>query len=286
MLNSDNVSAANAFPSDLPPPRQPSRRLTLLTGLAAAAVLILWSVGTPDGIIGKANAIGYAICHRIASHSFLIDGVPMPLCARCTGIYLGMMTGLLILIASGRRRVSKIPPTSVSVVLGLFVVLMGIDGVNSYTTLIPGLPHLYEPDNTLRLITGLLCGLAMINFVYPVFNDVTWQQPGEGRSIETRRELAGICAILGFVALLVLSERPTFLLILGVISTIGVVIMMSMIGTVLYMSLFRLQNSLRAWRGFLVPVLGGLTMAFVLIGGIDGLRLLLTHTWAGFTIGG
>jgi uncharacterized membrane protein len=237
-------------------------------------------------VIGKVNAIGYAICHQMASHSFLINGLPMPLCARCTGIYLGVMTGLLILIASGRRRVCKMPIPGVNIVLGLFIIAMGIDGVNSYATLIPGLPHLYEPNNTLRLTTGLLCGFAMINIVFPVFNDVTWQQPDESRSIHNWREFGGMIAILGFVGLLVLSERPTFLLILGVISTIGVVIMMSMIGTVLYMSLFRLQNTLRAWRGLLVPVLGGLTMAFVLIGGIDAVRLLLTHTWSGFTIGG
>ena len=93
-------------------------------------------------------------------------------------------------------------------------------------------------------------------------------------------------ALLAFVGLLVLSERPTFLLVLGVISTIGVVVMMGMIGTVLYMSLFRLQNTLRSWRGLLVPALGGLTTAFVLIGGIDAVRLFLTHTWSGFTIGG
>lgn len=267
-------------------PKPPARWLAVLTVVAAVVVLLLWSVGTPAGVMGKINAVGYAICHQIAAHSFLIDGVPMPLCARCTGIYLGVMTGLAILIVSGRRRVRRMPPINIMIVLGLFVALMGIDGVNSYATLIPGLPHLYEPNNTLRLFSGLLCGLALITIVFPVFNDVAWQQPDNGRSVETLRELGGMVLIVAFVGLLLLSDRPTFMLILGVISTIGVIVMLSLIGTVLYISLFRLQNSLLAWRGLLLPALGGLTVAFMLIGGIDAVRLLLTHTWAGFAIGG
>ncbi len=270
--------------SSFPVKRIP-RALAVAIVLSAIGVFGLWTFGTPAGIIGKANAIGYAICHRIASHSFLINGDPMPLCARCTGIYLGVVTGLLIQFASRRRKVCRLPGRGVAFVLGLFIVLMAIDGANSYLTLLPGGTGVYEPHNALRLITGIYCGFAVISLIYPVFNGVVWADAVYERGIRDFRELAGMCAVVGFVALLVLSERPTFLLILGLISVLGVVAMLTMIGTVLFISITRRDGMIQAWRGLAIPVMAGFTLAFIEIGGIDTIRLFLTGTWAGFPIG-
>src|SRR5579871_4457105 len=131
--------------------RRMPRWLSILVGIAAVAVIGVWMWGTPPGVDGKIDAIAYAICHRIPGHSFLINGLPMPLCARCTGIYLGVMTSFLIMAASGRTKVSRLPPWSVIAMLGLFVVVMGIDGVNSYIGLFRG-SSFYETDNWMRLV--------------------------------------------------------------------------------------------------------------------------------------
>ncbi len=56
--------------------------LAALTGL----IMALWWLGTPPGLAGKADAVGYAVCHRIADRSFHVDGVQLPLCVRCTGM--------------------------------------------------------------------------------------------------------------------------------------------------------------------------------------------------------
>jgi uncharacterized membrane protein len=268
------------------PPRQISRRVAIFVGFAAFAVLLIWALGTPPGILGKADAVGYAICHRIAERSFLINGMPMPLCARCTGIYLGVMASCLIAIASGRTRVSRLPPPSVAVVLGLFVVIMGIDGVNSYIHLFPGGTGVYEPHNWLRLVTGMYCGVTIFNIILPVFNGVVWQQPAEGRSLNNLRELVGVCAVVAVVILLVLSERPVFLWIFGLASTIGVVMLLTMIGMVLFLSVLKMDRNAARWHDLAVPALAGLTLAFIQIGAIDVARFALTGTWAGFTFGG
>ena len=63
-----------------------------------------WLLTTPPGILGKADAVGYAVCHRIDLRSFHIQGRQMPLCARCTGMYLGAMLGLLYLAVRYPRR--------------------------------------------------------------------------------------------------------------------------------------------------------------------------------------
>ncbi len=268
------------------PARRVPRGVAVFVVIAAAGVLIAWMLGTPSGVLGKASAIGYAICHQIAARSFLIDGTPMPLCARCTGIYLGVVTGLFLMFASGRGKVCQLPPRNITTILSLFVVAMGLDGINSYIHLFPGGTGVYEPHNWLRLVTGIFCGFAVISIVFPVFNSVVWTEPQDARGIRSLRELAGMCAVLAFVVLLVLSERPTFLLILGLVSIFGVVAMLTMIGTVLFVSVLKLENHARNWRNLIVPVLAGLTLTFIGIGGIDALRLFLTGTWAGFNFGG
>ena len=262
------------------------RRLAILVGIAAAVVLGLWLFGTPDGILGKAEAIGYAICHRIAARSFLINGMPMPLCARCTGIYLGVLSGLMLAFASGRGKATRLPPTRVIIALAAFVAVMGFDGVNSYIHLFPGGTGLYEPQNWLRLVTGMYCGIAMIELVLPVFNNSVWRSPERQRSVNNLRELAGICAVGAVVVLMVLTQDPILLTILGVLSTLGVLIMLSLIGTVLFLSIIRRDRTVVSSWQLAIPVLAGLTIAFIELGGMDIIRYALMGTWNGFPLGG
>src|ERR1041384_1877942 len=129
------------------------RWMAIGVGITAAVVVCVRILGTPDGIDGKFDAIGYAICHRIDARSFLINGMPMPLCARCTGIYLGVVVCFLIALVSGRAKASRLPSIKVSIALIIFVAIMGFDGVNSYIHLFPGGTGLYTPQNWLRLVT-------------------------------------------------------------------------------------------------------------------------------------
>jgi len=279
----DSPTQPNVLP--VLPSRQVSRRLAIFVVLAAFTVLVAWALGTPSGILGKADAIAYAMCHRIESRTFNIDAdTLMPLCARCTGIYLGVMISYLVTVAARRTRVGNLPPRSVIAVLILFVGIMGFDGVNSYLHLFPGVTGLYEPNNVLRLVTGMGCGLALFNLVFPVFNSMAWQAPDQGRPIENLRELLGLCAIAVIVILIVLSDRPVFMWVFGVVSTLGVILMLTMIGTVLFLSFTRLHQSVQRWRDLAIPLLAGLTLAFIEIGAIDILRFALTQTWAGFKL--
>ena len=70
------------------------------------------------------------------------------------------------------------PPVPVLAVLLGFVALFAVDGLNSYLTFFPGAPHLYEPQNWLRLATGTLHGLAISFIVLPVFGFTFWRESG------------------------------------------------------------------------------------------------------------
>ncbi|RMF54122.1 MAG: DUF2085 domain-containing protein [Chloroflexota bacterium] len=265
-----------------------SRRLQLMVASAAATIFALWLLGTPDGVLGKAAAVGYAICHQIAERTFPIDleaDLLMPLCARCTGIYLGVLLSFLILAARNRLRSYRFPPLPIVAILIGFVALLGVDGVNSYLTFFPGYQPIYPPSNPLRLITGLLAGITAAHLIVPFFNSTLWAQPQPTRSLDGLRDLLAVCAAAGVVALLVLSGRPLILWTLGVLSSLSVVALLSAIGAALFVSVLRRERQAHTWRDLIVPLLAGFSLAMLEISAITLVRFALTGTWSGFVIG-
>lgn len=58
--------------------------------------------GKPAAVAAATYLIGGVVCHQRPDRSFHPGGVQMPVCARCTGLYLGGAAG--VLVAAGRRR--------------------------------------------------------------------------------------------------------------------------------------------------------------------------------------
>jgi uncharacterized membrane protein len=70
--------------------------------LAATLTLLLGAVLPPfvGPAFGTVLYAGFApLCHQLAERSFAVDGVPFAACHRCTGIYLGLVLGVLALPA-------------------------------------------------------------------------------------------------------------------------------------------------------------------------------------------
>lgn len=264
---------------------RPRRRLAPLSiVLVALAALAGFALATPPGILNKADAVGYAICHRIASHSLTIAGRQLPLCARCTGIYLGALLGLTTLTAAGRQRASRLPPRRVLLTLIGFIALMGIDGLNSYLSLFPSLPYLYPPQNWLRLVTGVLYGLALAALIYPLFNSVIWREPEAMPSLRNARELVGLLLLASIVVALVLTENPALLYPLALLSTLGVVLMLSLVNSMLALAVSRRENVAANWRQAWPLFVAGVALTFIEIGLMDVVRFSFTGTWQGFNL--
>ncbi|MBM4422568.1 MAG: DUF2085 domain-containing protein [Chloroflexi bacterium] len=263
-----------------------SRPAITLALIALALVFTAWYLYAPPGAMGKATAIGYAICHRISVRSFFAGEIQLPLCARCTGIYLGLMAGVAFMAIIGRGRAGVLPPTRAIMALVLFITVMGVDGVNSYLTLLPGLPRAYEPQNWLRLLTGLLTGVAVSGLIFPVFNQTLWRNWIETPVVGNLRELAAIVLAAMIVAALVLSGNPYILYPLALISAGGVLFLMTMTNSVIFMLATRTENKAGHWRDAVVPVAAGLAISLALILLIDVGRYTVTGTWDGFVIPG
>lgn len=104
----------------------------------------------------------YAVVHGICAqeHNIFLANMQFPICARNTGIYISFLLTLAYCFGRGRGRAGQLPHWSVLGVLGLFVVIMGIDGFNSLFTDL-GLPTLYMPRNDLRTLTGMGMGITI-----------------------------------------------------------------------------------------------------------------------------
>lgn len=255
-----------------------------LLAALAAALLGVWLWYTPPGVLGKADAIGYAICHRIDERSFHLGSRALPLCARCTGTFLGAVVGLAVMAALGRARAGKFSPLRVVVVLVGFIGVMGVDGVNSYASLFPQLPHLYQPQNWLRLVTGMFEGVALIAIIYPVFNQTLWKNWEDRPALANFRELGLMAGVAVAIIGLVLSDNPYVLFPLALLSAGGVWMMLTLLNTILLLILSRHENRAEGWQGAVAPLLAGATVALLQISVVDAARYALFHSWGGLVL--
>lgn len=265
-----------------------SRRLIPLVVLAAALLLMgFYSVTDGaylehDPALNGADYVGYSVCHRITDRSFTIAGRQLPLCARCTGMYLGVSLTFAILALAGRRRWSYLPPLRVVLVLLGFIALLAIDGINSYSHFFPNLPHVYEPQNWLRLLTGLGAGLTMGVILFPALSQTLWHDQQHRPAIGSLRELLGLVLIAVLVGALVLTGQSTILYVLGLVSAAGVLIVLTAINTTALLILSRKDARARRLREALLPLTIGLLLAVLQVAVISIIRFSATGTMTGF----
>ena len=88
--------------------------------------------------------VGVAFCHRRKDRSIKMSNYTFPLCARCTGLWLGFAVGLLFRVAGLHT------PPMFSVALMLPLIIDGLAQFVGYR----------ESNNQLRILTGVLFGIA------------------------------------------------------------------------------------------------------------------------------
>lgn len=266
-------------------PQSPGRKSPfpwpgLIVSLAVGALLV-FLVLTPDGFLTKADMIGYAVCHRLEDHSISIAGQQLPLCARCSGTFIGALVGFAgQAVVLRRRRAAEFSSPLILVILVLFMLLWAGDGLNSYMALIGG-PHLYEPQNWLRLATGALNGLAMSALVYPVFNYTLWREPSPQRAIRSLRDLGVLVLLEGGLVGLVLTRWSWLLYPLALLSALGVLALLTTVNSMLVLMITRRENVVDRWYEGAIPLLVGFTIALMQVAAIDAVRYVLTGTLTG-----
>ena len=262
-----------------------------LVPIAALIVFGVWFYIAPPGLLGKADSIGYAICHRIDERSFHVFGRQLPLCARCTGeFYAAGMTLLFLTLVSPKK--SGMPGWKLGAPLILFLLAFGVDGSNSYLYLLKqtshgafdNIPNLYIPNNTLRLFTGSGMGIALASILYPAFNGSAWKKHDPAPALDWKK-LGAIIGIILIIDLLILTEIPFVLYPIAIISILGVLSLLIIVFSMVWVLMMRLENAFDSLTQMWMPFLAGVTLALLMITVIDLLRFRLTGTWGGFPLG-
>lgn len=95
------------------------------------------------------------LCNQDASRSFNIAGHLLPVCQRCTGVYMGMGISFIYLLLSRHYR-KGLPPRSIAYVNIACLLAMPIFGF-----------HLLDPSPAWRLWSGLIYGNALVSLLLP-----------------------------------------------------------------------------------------------------------------------
>jgi len=94
--------------------------------------------------------LNFVTCHRLPERSFFWKGQQFPVCARCTGIYLGYLSMPLFMFCLFGWGVG------ISLLMFLPAVIDG--SIQAFFDI--------ESNNTRRLITGLMSGLGLMSLVH------------------------------------------------------------------------------------------------------------------------
>ncbi len=166
-----------------------SRKLAASTYAGVLILVLVWIAGiVSDPLIRAAGgddstllsllAHAYGrVCHQIADRSFHIAGHPLAVCARCFGIYVGYLAGLIVYPFARSLTQTELPPRS-WLIAALVPVAVDVAG---------GYLGIFENTLASRALTGLIAGAAgafytlpgLVSLAASLFKAQTTAAPGD-----------------------------------------------------------------------------------------------------------
>ena len=160
--------------------------------------------------------MGSAVCHQMAERSFIFEGMQMPLCARCTGIYIGAFFAFCFFFLKKRMNSGKPFSIGQAVLTGCAILPLGVDGVGSYL-------GFWESSQWMRVLSGSLAGVIVPGFLLMAVN-YDPQKRNEMLIYEKTAELLFLMVIAVGFGMLLYVDMPIGV-IAGVISILGEVLL-------------------------------------------------------------
>lgn len=130
------------------------RDTRIVAAVVAAIPVVIVSAATictfaiASGASMKWRQLFRVLCHGIPTRCLQLFDTPMPICARCTGIYVGLFAGLIAFVF-----LPPIQERMLRVALYVAALPMAIDGITQAMTL-------RESTNGLRVVTGFAAAIV------------------------------------------------------------------------------------------------------------------------------
>ncbi|MHB0857452.1 MAG: DUF2085 domain-containing protein [Anaerolineae bacterium] len=177
------------------------------------------------------------VCHQIPERCLHYGGEPLPLCARCLGTFTGIVLAWLVLTSLRRGR-AGLPSRPASLILLALAIGWVVDGTNSFWALMSGAPIIYEPSNSLRLLTGLGLGLGMGAVLFPIYQQVSSLAPDERPVLARWREIIPLLLMGGLWALVVMIRWPQNLVFWTLLAGLAVVVALTIVNKLVLLLAF------------------------------------------------
>lgn len=116
----------------------------------------------PKALILLIYMIFKLICHQKPERSYFIFGAQLPVCARCLGIYVGLLLGACIYPIFKKLNDTKIPDFKY---IGFGIIPIFVDGISQVF-------HLYPSPAYIRFITGCIASTVLVFYLLPVQNQI------------------------------------------------------------------------------------------------------------------
>ena len=253
------------------PVRRSDRAWTLVLAAASTTLAVVFLMFSPPGFWNKLMAVGSAVCHQDPAHSFLVYGRQMPLCAHCTGMYLGALLSLAFHFQRGK--LGSLPPRKMVIPLGLLFFAFALDGLNSWAASLGTGWNFYETTNLTRLVTGTGAGLVIGTVLAPIFNQTAWASWVKASALPNGKKLAVLLAAAAVIILAVYASPQALRYPAAILSVLGVLVVLCLAYTTLALIILKRENIANSLRDLLLPLLVGMFTAFLQISFLALLRI-------------
>jgi uncharacterized membrane protein len=144
------------------------KRLAALTYAAVIILVVIWiagiiwvallgATGEHSTLLSVLQHTYGRVCHQIDERSFHLDGHPLAVCARCFGIYIGYLIGLMLYPLKNSVARTDLPPRSWLIAA---LVPVAVDVAAGYL-------GIYESTLVSRSLTGSIAGAAGTFYTLP-----------------------------------------------------------------------------------------------------------------------
>ncbi len=247
--------------------------VSALIALAAIAITLNWLHLHPGDAYAKVMAIGSSVCHQLPGHSFHRDDLQFPICARCSGLYLGCFIGISYYIFQNRR--SGLPKRGFLVLFLILFLAWAGDGFNSFINDLLGKTILYNTTNTTRLVTGFGMGLVLSTALMTLFNLSVWKNPQKAPLLDNLWQVAAYMVIAASVGVLLAFSGSAIFQGLAYLAALTILAVISALYTIFWVIVSKKENTFSNLSALANYIAAGFATAMLQITLLSALRLWL-----------